>query len=130
MKPRWLDRDTVRAPSLLLCLSEKEFMAAARHCGVTDPGIWVGDGSMGCCHTWERDARLICIITLHPDAIGANPIEVAATLVHESVHVFQRLCDSIGEDKPSREFEAYSIERIAERLMREFKRRVIGTEKA
>lgn len=68
---------------------------------------------------------LTCVVCLHPDAlIAADPIQVACTLVHESVHIFQRLCDSIGEVCPSREFEAYSIERIAEQLMREFVRRM------
>jgi hypothetical protein len=130
MKPRWLGRDTVRAPHLILCLSAAEFKAAARHCDVTDPGQWMSeDRQIAVCHTWERSGRLVCVVCLHPDSLTADPIEVAAAICHESVHVFQRLCDSIGEDRPGREFEAYGIERIAERLMREFCRRVAGMEK-
>lgn len=122
---KWLDRETVRAPYTALCLSAKEFNAAARHCGVGDPGVWLDESrQMAVVHTWEKAGKLVCVVCLHQDSLKADPIEVAATLVHESVHVFQRLCDSIGEDAPSREFEAYSIERIAERLMREFARRV------
>lgn len=80
---------------------------------------------MACVHTWEQDGMLTCVICLHPDALAAiDPIQVACALVHEAVHVFQRLCDNIGESQPSREFEAYSIERISEQLMREFRRRV------
>lgn len=121
---KWLDRDTVFAPYTILCLSAKEFQRAARHCKVTDPGQWMDEKrNMAVVHTWEHGGKLACVVCLHPDSLGADPIDVAATLVHEAVHVFQRLCDSIGEDSPSREFEAYSIERIAERLMREFKRR-------
>ena len=73
-------------------------------------------------HTWEDGGRVTCVLCLRPDAQTADPIEVAGTLVHESVHVFQRLCDSIGEANPSREFEAYSIEHIAQQFMREFVR--------
>lgn len=121
----WLDRDTVRAPHTILCMSAKEFQRVARKCGVSDPGVWMNESvHHAVVHTWEKPGELICVVCLNPEAMKSDPIDVACTLVHESVHIFQRLCDSIGEDKPSREFEAYSIERIAERLMREFKRRI------
>lgn len=121
---RWLDRDTVRAPHLTLCLSEKEFKQAAAHCKVKDPGPWMDEKrNKAVVHTWENGGLLTCVVCLHPDALGADPIDVACSLVHEAVHIFQRLCDSIGEASPSMEFEAYSIERIAESLMREFVRR-------
>lgn len=120
MKINWLSRDTVLAPYMTLCLSEREYLAAAKHCKVT-PDQWLDlDRQMACVHTWERDGKLTSVVCLHPDSRTADPIEVACTLVHEAVHVFQRLCDSIGESSPSREFEAYSIERITEQLMREF----------
>jgi hypothetical protein len=119
---RWLDRDTVRAPYMTLCLSEAAYLRVARHCKVTAPELWLAPGMLACVHTWENGRKLMCVVCLSPDACKADPIEVACTLVHEAVHAFQRLCDSIGESQPSREFEAYSIELIAERLMREFVR--------
>lgn len=121
---KWLDRDTVRSPYMALCLNERDFLKVAKHCKVSViPGEWLDEKRMMAqVHTWERKGKAMCIVCLHPDSRTADPIEVACTLVHESVHVFQRLCDSIGESEPSREFEAYSIERIAERLMREFVR--------
>lgn len=124
MKPRWLDRVTVRAPHMILCLSEAEYLRAARRCKLQSPAAWMDEASQqAVVHAWESAGTLTCVVCLHPDALTADPIEVACVLVHESVHIFQRLCDSIGEDKPSREFEAYSIERISEQLMREFARR-------
>lgn len=123
MKTRWLDRDTVRGPFMALCLSEKAFLAAAKHCKVpVVAGEWCPNHCMAVAHTWEREGKLTSVVCLSPKARTADPVEVACTLVHEAVHVFQRLCDSIGEDAPSREFEAYAIERIAEQLMREFVR--------
>lgn len=123
---KWLDRDTVRAPHMILCLSEAEYLAAAAHCNLPRPEQWLDESRQAACvHTWEREGSLTCVVCLHPEALDAvDPIQVACTLVHESVHIFQRLCDSIGETQPSREFEAYSIERITEQLMREFVRRV------
>lgn len=120
---KWLDRDTVRAPYMALCLTERDYLAVVRHCNVTNPDPWMDTARQkAVVHTWEKDGKLTCVVCMHPDALDADPIEVACSLVHEAVHVFQRLCDSIGESQPSREFEAYSIERLAERLMREFVR--------
>lgn len=119
---KWLDRDTVYAPYSILCLSEAAYNKVVKHCGVRQPDPWMLPGQKACVHTWEQPGKLMCVVCLNPDSADADPIEVACTLVHEAVHVFQRLCDSIGESQPSREFEAYSIERIAERLMRDFLR--------
>lgn len=124
---RWLSRDTVRSPHLLLCLSETEYVRAVRHCAVPSAEGWLDEGRQAACvHTWEKDGLLTCIVCLCPGALDSDPVDVILTLVHEAVHVFQRLCDSIGETAPSREFEAYSIERISEALVREYQRRYQG----
>lgn len=132
MRTHWLDRDTVRAPYMALCLTEKAFLAAAKHCKVpVVAGEWLNPNHhMAVVHTWERNGRLTCVVCLSPAAQADDPIALASALVHEAVHIFQRLCDSIGEANPSREFEAYSIERIAERLMREFVRQTTAAKKA
>lgn len=122
---RWLGRDTVRAPYLTLCLSSAEFRRVARQLKVEDPGTWKTESQVACVHTWENAGRLCCIVCIDP-AEDVDPIDMACMFVHEAVHVFQRLCDSIGESQPSREFEAYSIERISEQLMREYVRRMTG----
>lgn len=126
VKLNWLDRQTVTAPFLALCLTEKEFLAAAKHCGIKAPGEWMDlNRHKAVVHTWELKGVLTCVVCLHPDATQTtDSIDVAQTLVHESVHIFQSLCESIGEYSPSMEFEAYSIEKIAGRLMREFARRI------
>lgn len=118
----WLDRDTVRAPFMTLCLSEKAYLAAAKHCKVEHADAWIPDKhTVACVHTLQSGSKLMCVVCLNPPA-DYDAIDIACALVHEATHVFQRLCDSIGESSPSREFEAYSIERISERLMREFVR--------
>lgn len=124
-RPRWLGRDTVRAPYLTLCLSEQEFVAAAKHCDITSPGEWMDeDRHKAVTHTWGlKNGRMVCVVCLSPKWPDADPVDVACTLVHEAVHVVQRLCDSIGEGEPGREFEAYAVERVSEQLMREFSRR-------
>lgn len=124
---KWLSRDTVRAPHLLLCLSEAEYQRAVRHCKVPRANPWIDeDRQVACVHTWECEGSLVCVVCLAPGALEQEPVDIILTLVHEAVHVFQRLCDSIGEETPSREFEAYGIERIAEALIAEYRRRHQG----
>lgn len=124
---KWLSRDTVRAPYLLLCLTDAEYQRAVRHCSVARADPWIDEErQLACVHTWEREGNLVCVVCLAPGSLEQDPVDVILTLVHEAVHVFQRLCDSIGERAPSREFEAYSIERIAESLICEYRRRCQG----
>ena len=123
MKLNWLDRHTVFAPRSVLCLSEAEYLKAVAHCNVKNPNPWILPSQDACVHTWECDGMLVCVVCVNPPC-DYDGIDIAALLTHEAVHIFQRLCDSIGEDRPSREFEAYSIQRIAERLMREYARRM------
>ena len=123
---KWLDRDTVRAPYMRLCLTEDAFLRVARHCKLKNPDEWLSPAQNACVHTWSRDGAIMCVVCLSLERSSQDPISVAAFLVHEAVHVFQRLCESIGEASPSKEFEAHSIERIAEQLMREFVRQTKG----
>lgn len=48
---------------------------------------------------------------------GIDPVAVVGLLAHESVHVWQAIRNYIGEKEPSREFEAYSIQRILQDLL-------------
>lgn len=124
MKLNWLDRQTVYALRTVLCLSEQEYLQAVKHCNVPQPDPWIDEArQVACVHTWEMAGSLVCVVCLAPPP-DFDGIDIAAALTHESVHIFQRLCKSIGEDEPSKEFEAYSIEHIAERLMREYARRM------
>lgn len=43
-------------------------------------------------------------------------VEIHGLLLHEAVHVWQRIKQRMGEKEPSIEFEAYSIQRIAQDL--------------
>jgi hypothetical protein len=49
-----------------------------------------------------------------------NPLEIVGLIVHEAVHVFDYICEAIGEDEPSDEFKAYSIQMITMMLMKAY----------
>ncbi|MFI8146483.1 hypothetical protein [Acinetobacter sp. ABJ_C5_2] len=48
------------------------------------------------------------------DTSERNLIEVYGLLLHEAVHVWQKVKKLMGEKEPSSEFEAYSIQSIAQ----------------
>ncbi|MEI1741137.1 hypothetical protein V8P90_16870 [Acinetobacter baumannii] len=50
------------------------------------------------------------------DTSERNQIEVYGLLLHEAVHVWQKIKKLMGEREPSSEFEAYSIQAIAQDL--------------
>lgn len=49
-----------------------------------------------------------------------DQIEVYGLLLHEAVHVWQKVKKLMGEKEPSSEFEAYSIQAIAQDLFEMF----------
>ncbi|EHU1703071.1 hypothetical protein A1Z17_RS05650 [Acinetobacter baumannii] len=52
------------------------------------------------------------------DTSERNLIEVYGLLLHEAVHVWQKVKKLMGEKEPSSEFEAYSIQAIAQDLFK------------
>lgn len=60
----------------------------------------------------------ICIVMMS-DTIEYE--DVLATIAHEAVHIKQGLMQQIGEDNPSDEFEAYTIDSIFETLLSDYK---------
>lgn len=57
------------------------------------------------------------VLVVIGEAIKDDPLEIIMTLVHEAVHVWQFICESIGEQSPGIEMEAYSIEAISRGLI-------------
>lgn len=72
----------------------------------------------------ESDAR----VNLHDghaivqigDCSKWDLIQIHGLLLHEAVHIWQEVIQLMGEEKPSTEFEAYSIQAIAQDLFEMF----------
>lgn len=122
-RAHWLARDLVNGPYLCLALSEEAFNKAFNH--LQQPWLdrprWVlNDHSNATAHTLvDKHGRLCAVVCLR-DFEGHSGIEIAGLLVHEAVHLWQRFREHIGEHSPSAEFEAYSIQSLAQRLMWSF----------
>lgn len=75
-----------------------------------------------CATTFTKNGKKKVIITVRDGAEKTHTlIEVVGLLVHEGVHVWQEIKQSMGEGSPSIEFEAYSVQAIAQELMAAFK---------
>lgn len=111
-------------PYIRLCLSQADFDQAcdATH---TPRAPYINPGAAATTHYLGDgdDKTNICVVCLDlAQAAGREGITVAGMLVHEAVHVWQAYCERIGETRPSSEFEAYSIQIIAQRLMWDYVR--------
>jgi len=74
--------------------------------------------------TYQRGCQILVWINKNQ-----SKEDILDTAIHESVHVFQKLCEYIGEETPSAEFEAYTIANIAKTLMKEFEANAIHEER-
>ena len=124
-KVKWLDRRIARpGPYLALVLSQEEFNAAMRHCGLPTGAPYVSPEASATTHLSRGKTGDVMAVVALGDTSERNPIEVAGLLVHEAVHVWQEYCESIGEANPGHEQEAYAVQAIAQELMAEYARRM------
>lgn len=66
--------------------------------------------------TNDKTGQAVIIVCVFP-SVECDALDVIMTLVHEAVHVWQFLCEKIGETEPGIEMEAYGIENIARGLV-------------
>lgn len=123
---KWLDRALVRAPYFRLCLSEKDFHRELRRLGIEkkDWPEYVTSATAGAtCHTFDTPMphpKVVCMVCLAEYAGTRDGVEIAGLLVHEAVHIWQKVREEIGERFPSSEFEAYAVQNIAQNLMESY----------
>jgi hypothetical protein len=119
---KYIDRELVESPYCIgLCLDEDNFKREMKRLGVPCEKWpdWVKPGSDGTVHYFEKERphSSFCAIVCIKKRKGLVYNQVIGLIVHEAVHVWQVICKHISEDEPSKEFEAYSIQTIAQRLI-------------
>lgn len=115
----WLDRSMIVGPHMCLCLSQEAFVAAFKHLEIDQyPKDWIrtkqADATTHIADNPNGGLVAVVCLRLKPDL---ELISIYGLLAHEAVHIFQEWCDHFGEHRPSAEFEAYSIQHIAQQLM-------------
>ncbi|AOJ10349.1 hypothetical protein [Burkholderia mayonis] len=109
-----------RRCDLGLCIDERDYLREMRRLKIKSPNAFVTAGKSATMHWFDHkrggdDLAIVCIDMMRLRKCPGTAI--AALLVHEAVHVFQSIRESMGEEHPSSEFEAYSIQRISQDLM-------------
>jgi len=117
---KWLNKSLIDSPiSYSVCTKQKQFDKVLKKLGI-DSFDYINVGSDATTHFLTNDDIVICIICINWD-VDIPKIDKYALLVHEAVHLWQGIKDKFGETKPSKEFEAYSIQNITAQLFRAVK---------
>ena len=121
----WLNHALLYGPKFCMVTSQKEFERVCKKIGLPDQGNpYVRDEWNASTHWWSRGAELICIVGFNLEkSKSMGPIDIAALLTHEAVHVWQQAERAIG-DVTCDEMEAYAIQNISRELMEEYARRI------
>ena len=102
------------------CPSEKAWNSAIRRLRVTDGAKPYLKSGARCDAFENEDGHLVVLVTIHENEDQFDPIEIMSVLAHEAVHVFQQMSRNIGENEPSAEFEAYSVQNILLEIARAY----------
>lgn len=121
---RWLERSLIQGPFLALFTSEKDFQAECKLLKVTETPEFISPGAGATVHHLEfPDGRELAMVCLDmKESLKMERISVHCLLVHEAVHIYQRVRNWMNETKPSIEFEAYSIQSLSQRLIDDYER--------
>ena len=121
---RWCDRTLIVNPFYVgLVTTEAMYYEECDRLEIpkADQGVWISSDSVNATvsHFEKPGHKPILIVAIREDGSHTG-IQIAGLLVHEAVHVWQKVCKYLGEDNPSSEFEAYSIQWIAQELMESY----------
>ncbi len=116
-KTRWLN--TIVFPChVAICLCEREYLQLCKEFKYEWPFVSnpQSDATM---HTMQTVGGLRCVITLKEYKKRPKD-QVYGILIHEAVHIVQRIGENIGEEKWGIETQAYLTQCIAQWLMWNF----------
>lgn len=121
---RWCDRNPMpHMRHYALVTSENAMRAELANVNEPFDFPWINKGANATVHYFsETEHHCTAAIVAIDAKPGRTGIQVAALLCHEAVHLFQRYCQDINESEPSSEFQAYSIQWIAQELMTQYVR--------
>lgn len=132
MKAKWLDRALVIAPvHYTIATNVDIFNDILKHLEIapeSDPLGEYTDARTNFYKTLSNDKnspQVTAVVYLPAELAKQRSIyAVYGLIVHEATHIWQEIKELLGEDNPSKEFEAYSMQWIAYELIAEYDRQV------
>lgn len=113
----WCDRSLIQNPLYIaVCLRPKDFRKELKGLGIPKSEWPVFTRASATTHfiSWRgKEIAIVCV----GDTEGHTKHAVYGLLVHEATHIWQGIKGLIGEDAPSKEFEAYAMQWLAQELM-------------
>jgi hypothetical protein len=101
-----------------LVTSEKDWLALLdemKFSGTRPP--WITPGSDATTHHLEKaDGARAAVVCMRPDS-GHSMLVETGLVVHECAHIWQYICQTMRENEPSSEFEAYTLQMIVMDLL-------------
>ena len=119
----WLDRALVVSPYHIgLCKRADTFELELKRMKVpkADRPAFILRGAGATVHFFEKGDDKLCAIVCITKPKGTTRHQLNGLLVHEAMHIWRWIRESINESEPSKEFEAYAIQHISQRLMEAF----------
>lgn len=119
-KLEWLERSLLLAPYYCLVLNEKQFHKALKHLRLPRedwPSFLTTSHANATAHHFKKGDGSLATVVCLGSTEGRELHSIYGLLIHEAVHIWQEYREFIGERSPSSEFEAYSIQWIAQNLI-------------
>ena len=101
-----------------MATSESEFIRGCKRLGLKEIPEFIGKDA--CMHSFTNNESggLVCVVCIDSEeAKKRSHSQVAALLAHEATHVWQAICENMGEDSPGKEIEAYAIQWMTQSLI-------------
>jgi hypothetical protein len=123
----WCERTLIRNPfNFCLCITEKQYQKALDHLKIKpeDRTPYLFRPTSGAtvhrfdCSGDGEPAAIICL-TEREDITQS---QVYAMLVHEVTHLCDYIMEELGEEAPSKEFKAYCMQAVCQRLFNAYEK--------
>lgn len=98
------------------CMSEKSFKKEMKTLGFDNVQMILGGDAT--CHTAKTSNGNYAFVCIQLETIKTATLEqIIGLIAHECMHAWQFIKKSIGEKKPSSEFEAYIVQSLVQFCM-------------
>jgi hypothetical protein len=119
---KWLDRSAFTMPMYICLATSQEILNTELRRIKFNSELGVTPNAGATTNFLTNDIGETSAIVCLFDYKGLDKKQIYALLCHEAVHIFQELCSQMNEEKPSKEFEAWTIQKISQDLFYEFDR--------